>query len=859
MILESVTLDNIRSYGEPTTIHLPTGSILFEGDIGSGKSSILAAIEFALFGLGDVDGRHLLSSRSMRGSVLLEFRMGEKSYKVYRELLRNKKSVVQGEGYIIEGGGRTDYAVTAMRARILEIIGIKERPQAKTTSLIYRSAIFSPQEMMKEILNEDADRRLDTLRRAFGIEEYSNAKRNSGVIDRWASGETRVSAQLSSNLSQRRQALTKEEENRSRISAEYDRLSSEFRALGMDIQSADQRLAGLKEQRDKVLRLEASIPLLQSRVDDARRALAEERRRLSGIRDELEEVEKAERQVEELGQRYAEYTQQKQELESLEPVADEFSKNENELQRLNTKLNEKEKRMESEISNLQDETAADELELQKDLKEIEPLERLSARMIELTRSVAELGRVRKKAEDLKATTEKLKLEKHPLQDDIRSAKEELDGIVKIGVGAPCPRCKQKLDEEHLLQLKKEYGISAAAKRKKIAGIQARLARALDERRSMEDGLASLVRDENELRELEPRISVLREKADAAKRAGSKLAIKHDKLKTLIDALRTKDFALEERRALESVDSLLKEQAAAATRYRELKKGVQAAEKAQVQSIYLQAAEKVRRRRQLDEEVEMSGQRIASAEESLVKQENGLEDARARYERERPVLKELSAIEKERERLSAESEESTGRLAKLAANIEASRERIGTVTEEIRRMEEADRRRVYFEQVRLWLEGCFVPAVEDIEKSRLTMVNEQFNLEFQKWFRVLIETEDIEVMVDEGFTPIVTQGGYGLDVNSLSGGERTSVALAYRLALNVTSRAVLGLQPDLLILDEPTDGFSSVQLTKLNQVLDGLKTAQVIMVSHERELETYVNHICRVTKEGGVSRVQFVSP
>ena len=433
MILESVTLDNIRSYGEPTTIHLPTGSILFEGDIGSGKSSILAAIEFALFGLGDVDGRHLLSSRSMRGSVLLEFRMGEKSYKVYRELLRNKKSVVQGEGYIIEGGGRTDYAVTAMRARILEIIGIKERPQAKTTSLIYRSAIFSPQEMMKEILNEDADRRLDTLRRAFGIEEYSNAKRNSGVIDRWASGETRVSAQLSSNLSQRRQALTKEEENRSRISAEYDRLSSEFRALGMDIQSADQRLAGLKEQRDKVLRLEASIPLLQSRVDDARRALAEERRRLSGIRDELEEVEKAERQVEELGQRYAEYTQQKQELESLEPVADEFSKNENELQRLNTKLNEKEKRMESEISNLQDETAADELELQKDLKEIEPLERLSARMIELTRSVAELGRVRKKAEDLKATTEKLKLEKHPLQDDIRSAKEELDGIVKIGV------------------------------------------------------------------------------------------------------------------------------------------------------------------------------------------------------------------------------------------------------------------------------------------------------------------------------------------------------------------------------------------------------------------------------------------
>ena len=78
MILESVTLDNIRSYTEPTTIQLPTGSTLFEGDIGSGKSSILSAIEFALFGLGDQDGRYLLSSRRGHGSVRLELRVGDK-------------------------------------------------------------------------------------------------------------------------------------------------------------------------------------------------------------------------------------------------------------------------------------------------------------------------------------------------------------------------------------------------------------------------------------------------------------------------------------------------------------------------------------------------------------------------------------------------------------------------------------------------------------------------------------------------------------------------------------------------------------------------------------------------------------
>ena len=857
MILESVTLDNIRSYKEPTTIQLPTGSTLFEGDIGSGKSSILSAIEFALFGLGDVDGRYLLNSKAMRGSVLLEFRVGEKNYKVYRELMRNKKSVIQGEGYIVEGDTKTGYAVTGMRGRILDIIGIKERPQAKTTSMIYRSAIFSPQEMMKEILTEDSDRRLDTLRRAFGIEEYSNAKRNSDLIDRWAAGETKVSAVLSNGLPQKRQALTKEEENRSRISTENDRLSSEFKNIQSDIQQADQKLAGLKEHRDTVLQLEASIPLLQNRVSDARSALTEERRRLSGMREELVGIERAEAQVGELGQRYAEYVQDKQEFESLESVSEEFSRNENERQRLRATLGDKVQRLQSEISSLKEEVTTEGLELQKDLTQIEPIGKLSARRIELVRSVAELAKVKKKSEELKTAAEKLKLEKLPLQNEIKASREELAGIVKIGVGAPCPKCKQALSEEHIRQLKKEYSVASAAKRKKLAGVQARLSKALSERKSVEDRLASLVRDENELRDLEPKLSVLNEKADAAKKAESKLAAKSKKLEAMIETFRSKEFALDERKALDSVEKVLQEQAPAASRHKELKKRVQAAEKAQVQSTYLQAAEKVRRKPQLEDEVKATELRIASSEESLVKQEHDIEDRRTQYLREKPVLKELSALEKERERLNVDSEDKTKRLVTLTANLDNVRERIGAISEDIKKMEDADRRKVYFEQFRGWLDSCFIPAVEDIEKSRLKMVNEQFNQEFQKWFRVLIETEDIDVTVDESFTPIVTQGGYSLDVNSLSGGERTSVALAYRLALNVTSRAAIGLQPDLLILDEPTDGFSSAQLTKLNQVLDGLKTAQVIMVSHERELETYVNHIRMVTKEGGVSRVQSV--
>jgi exonuclease SbcC len=59
MRLQRLYLNNIRSYTNHV-IDFRDGITLFEGDIGSGKSSILNAIEFALFGLGNLSGGHLL-------------------------------------------------------------------------------------------------------------------------------------------------------------------------------------------------------------------------------------------------------------------------------------------------------------------------------------------------------------------------------------------------------------------------------------------------------------------------------------------------------------------------------------------------------------------------------------------------------------------------------------------------------------------------------------------------------------------------------------------------------------------------------------------------------------------------------
>lgn len=55
---------------------------------------------------------------------------------------------------------------------------------------------------------------------------------------------------------------------------------------------------------------------------------------------------------------------------------------------------------------------------------------------------------------------------------------------------------------------------------------------------------------------------------------------------------------------------------------------------------------------------------------------------------------------------------------------------------------------------------------------------------------------------------------------------------------------------LLILDEPTDGFSKEQLGRLRDVLRELNCEQVIIVSYKKELESFVDRIYHVTKENG---------
>jgi len=157
-------------------------------------------------------------------------------------------------------------------------------------------------------------------------------------------------------------------------------------------------------------------------------------------------------------------------------------------------------------------------------------------------------------------------------------------------------------------------------------------------------------------------------------------------------------------------------------------------------------------------------------------------------------------------------------------------------------------------LRNWLRNHFLMLVDLIENHVMVKIQQMFDIHFQQWFNFLIENESMSGRLDEKFTPIIESDGYEISFNDLSGGEKTSVALAYRLSLNkVINDMISGMKTkDFIILDEPTTGFSSEQLDKLKEVLDQINVSQMILVSHETKIESFVKKVIRISKNENVS-------
>jgi exonuclease SbcC len=234
MKIEIVQLENIRSHVK-STVPFTRGFNCLVGGLGCGKSSVLYAVDFALF--GESIGKsfeYLLREGADSGRVTVQFMQNGSTYKLTRGLKRKGKSIIQNfeelklyEDETLVASMKTDAIAEQFKA----ITGLDKD--------LYREIVWFRQEHLKELLDaqpRDRQRRLDEL---FGLSDYETAWSNIAQYQRDYETEKRVYEK------------DPDVNGLEKLSNECNRASEEYALLEMDLDNSTQKLSVAKKALDE--------------------------------------------------------------------------------------------------------------------------------------------------------------------------------------------------------------------------------------------------------------------------------------------------------------------------------------------------------------------------------------------------------------------------------------------------------------------------------------------------------------------------------------------------------------------------------------------------------------------------------
>lgn len=681
MIINKIRLENIRSY-LAEEINFPEGSVLLSGDIGSGKSTVLLAAEFALFGSEKGSGNALLRNGKTFGSVELDFEIDGRHVLVRRNLKRTDKSVKQDAGYIIVDGRKEEGTATELKAKILDLLNYPKDYLTRSKGLLYKYTVYTPQEEMKRILIESKDDRQHVLRKIFDIDKYKRVQENCTIFLRYLRSEIRV---YEEKLKDKNRKFTEKEE-KTRMLAEIEK-----------------ELLAVKNELDKAKTKTSEVMGNVSRYE-------EEMNKLNALRNKLSLVER-----------------------DYEHALSDKKRNQERLTLLKRDITDvKEEDFES---------------LKKDIQG--KIEIFKSGITDIENKLRDVLR------NISACNSKIN--------------NSLEIKNKISHLEECPTCYQPVKQEY-----KER--------------------------------------------------IFREQEDTIL-----------KIKTELDVLnKTED----------EYHSLLTRNKETAENFRKLLNEIEARK-----IRYELSLRKIKDVKDIEDrliELDTDISKALIEKEKLAKEAgyfSGLDD---KYRKAKLEFSETSRKERDVEL----------RKSAIDEKIKFTNEIIKKLDEEIIKFYIVENKLATLKNIETWLDKHFISLMGTIEKNVMNKLHYEFEDLFKKWFDIIIGNENLKVELDDEFTPVIVQDGFEMEYLDLSGGEKTAVALAYRLSLNQVLNNLVGeiKTRDLLILDEPTDGFSTEQLDRVRLVLDELNMKQIIIVSHEDKIESFVDNVLRFEKKNGVSEV-----
>lgn len=820
MIIKKVHLKNIRSYVNEA-IDFPEGSTMLAGDIGSGKSSILLAIEFALFGIkrGELSGEALLRNGARDATVEVTFSLDDKEIIISRSLKRASDSVKQEAGFIVINNAKENLTPVELKAKIFGLFGYPIELVNRGKDIVFRYTVYTPQEDMKKILYDDNETRLGTLRIAFNVDKYKKIQNNAEFLAKEMRSKIReLSAQIA-ELDNKRMQLksiieeTKENNEMLAILTNKHRLKEEqLKVHKEELGEKETKAEEYKEKNSKLEMLQAT--LRQKRLQQ---------------KSMMETIEKTKKDYGLLENRIKSISYD----EGLGEAA--LQKQINEHKKILDTHRIKKTKLGSEIdSNIQKMRYLESPLNRQDL--VKKMEEAKSKIAALRKDQGLIKFIKENLRNLEAQLEEKNKELGSVESLIKNSSELKQKISSLD---NCPVCRQKVTDDHKHTIiEREESVEA----------------------DLSNRINGLTRDIKH---------IMHEKVDAQKK---KEEIEQESLEeaTLSANLKNFESALLdlEKKELERI-RLQKELLGLEAGIAELakfdedreqkeilnleelrKKSIENAKKKEEKENLMQMGARVKENiTKFTSDAEKISFDMASLEEEISELVNFIDSNSSLISDFTSARQELEKLLDEDKQLSmqvATKRKEFEGLEKIILNLNIEIEKMSKIKKEIDRLKETNN----------WIEDHFIHLVSLIEKHIMVTVHQEFSGLFKKWFSMLIEDELMQARLDDSFIPIIDQNGYEVGIENLSGGEKTSCALAYRLALNkVINDLITTIKTrDIIILDEPTDGFSSEQLDKVRYVLDELHMKQIILVSHESKIESFVQNIIRVSKHNHTSEI-----
>ncbi len=843
MIPRRLRLRNFLSYRDCEIDFSPLHLATLAGRNGDGKSSLLDAITWALWGEARgarADDRIRQGSDEMR--VELDFDVDRDRYRVIRKRTRGRSGALDVFQLDSQGGL---HSITG---------GVLRETQAELNRRVHMdyqtfiNSVFLVQGRSNEFTAKTPSERKEVLRKVLGLERYEALSSLAHDRRKSAKAEAEVEERLISADEAKIAEAPAVEENLKRVAAERETVRAK---LTEEEQERDElRIAAAEHENRK-----QTLTDVTDRLNACAAAVKRRTGEIEALERKLADVRKTLEDASAIEERHALLEKTREEAGALADLAAQATDLEQDLAAASSEIEQERRALETSMAALEEEREASRAlvaTLPALRREAADLDRERDRLAAL---VGDIQTAQDKATEAANAQARRESEAQGFRDRAQELKEREKTLAEAEGEPLCPVCRKPLAPDELRttidQYKRERrALGEQYKASLAVGDEAKSAAADHRKRA-----AALQRDRDALdSRLREQGQALAARLDRAERAERELPEIAERLAAIRQTLDDETFAPEARERRDVLNERLAALGYDRERHAAVRKRLAELQPAAAEYIRLTEAKT---------EAEGLAERIAKAQEELERSraeceeaEKALADARGALDASDDVSARLAAAEAavaaSRDRLDALNVEHgnlEGRRAALAdirARIEEARDKLAAARDSVQLYEELA---AAFgrDGVQAMLIDQSLPELERIANDLLEQITEgrgntQVTIRTQRETSAgkTSETLDIRISDDLGTR----------DYEMYSGGERFRVDFALRIALSRLLAMRSGATLSTLIIDE---GFGTQDEEGRDRLVAAINAISgefrlILLVTHIEELRESFGRRIEVTKD-----------